>query len=161
MGDYTTVVDEDLNIKDKEGLKNYLEKIKKKEIYKDKKIHEYAKALTDSEDAKDNENIMSFFGWDGYKIISYWYGDMVTLLRDLAIFIEGTVNLEFGDYDERTYINFSKGKCEIRIGEMKYTDYEPESIGHPENITAMPEEVKKLQLINKLWNKKRNRINDK
>ena len=122
MGYSSNLEDEEIQVIDKEGLKEYL-----------KRDNELLKALLqEGKDEWSNIDIecFSFNGWDGHKIISYWYMETLEILRDLAVFIEGYVRLRGEDDEQHAYITFEKGKCKIRIGITNWGDCSLESLWH-------------------------------
>jgi hypothetical protein len=81
----------------------------------------------------------SYFGWDKQKdefqvlfddrkIISYWYNNTLNFLNFIAEYIEGEISLGFETEEERALIRFTKGKCKLAIGEMKYKNYTPNDL---------------------------------
>lgn len=119
MGSYTYFIEEDIEIIDKDGLADFLKKAKDG-TYTEYQQNEYVNELE-----IDN---FTFEVFDSWKIISYWYDDFVTLLRDLAIFIKGSAKFVFETDDECAEIIFSDHKCKISIGKMQYSDYTPEEL---------------------------------
>ena len=112
MGMYSSFLDEDIEVIDEEGLKEYLLNHPKDEddivdcLWKDKDIKTF-----------------SFNGWDSHKLISYWYNETLEVLRDLAVFIEGYAKFEYETGEEFATINFSDGKCNIDIGVLQYSEH--------------------------------------
>ena len=82
MGAFSNFNYEEIEIIDKDGLKDYLIKNKDDDIIS---------CLWDKKDFKT----FGFDGWDGHKIISYWYQETLLALRDLAVFIDGFAKFTF------------------------------------------------------------------
>jgi hypothetical protein len=126
MGSYTSVVESNVEIVDKEGLNQFLKDLKSGKypeyVENDKSSsdhgknigHYYAKAVKIEGDELD------FSGFDGWKIISYYYDGFVMFLRDVAAFVEGSVMLEFETPDESGWFEFIEGTCIIHTGETKW-----------------------------------------
>jgi len=149
MGSYTFVEEGELKIVDVEGLKEFLEKIRKEE---EGYIH-FQDFLESLEDVTfhpypldwDN-NILNFKAFDEQKIIDYWYDEFVDFLRCLALFVRGTVELRYETPDKMAELYFDDGDLLIRTGEMVWTDNKPE-----ESIDSdMPEWIKKKKTTNKI-----------
>ena len=146
MGSYTSVVDSDVNVIDMERLKKYFEDVKSGKIYKDSpEIKEYIDAL----EIVEKNNTLIFDGWDGWKIISYWYDELCVVLRDIAVFVEGEVNLEFESRDEAGWIQFEDGKCIIHTGQMIWNQWLADSKILKYKF-AMPKEVEKRLVLRKI-----------
>jgi len=113
MGSYTFVDnDEDIEITNLDGLKDFLEKAKT--------MREYEHTLSYVELKND---VLSFEGMSDRKIISYWYDDTLVFLRDIALFIEGTVKLCFETDEEFAKLIFEEGECKIELAQLKFTEY--------------------------------------
>lgn len=140
IGMQTFVEDSDVKIVDLEGLKEFFEKAKTaRYAYCAKELHIEPDANTG--------NILSFAGWDGWKIISYWYDDMVELLRDIAPFVEGRVYLNFENNDEGGGISFEDGKCIITTGQMQWQENNPEEFC---KLNPLPEWIQQRLIARKL-----------
>jgi len=152
MGSYTTVWDSIVEIVDKPGLEKFIKDAR------DGKIPYYSKGDMYLFDAvKIEDEMLDFSGMDGWKIISYWYGDFVTFLRDIAVFVEGDVCLEFENPSEAGGIAFRNGKCIITTGYMEYTEHSPEEMGHGFNkgrLPGLPDELRSALVLRKLGEKK-------
>ena len=66
--------------------------------------------------------------FDDRKIISYWYEQTLNFLNFIAKYIEGEISLGFETEEERAIIRFTKGKCKLAIGTMKYKNYTPNDL---------------------------------
>jgi len=135
MGASTYVTDSEVEIIDKENLIKFLEQGKTKG-YK-----EWVEAL------KIEGNNLDFSGWDGWKIISYYYDEFVNLLRDLAVFVEGEVNLEFESHEEGGWFEFHDGKCTIHCGQMNWSEHTPEEMA---KIPPLSKELQDVLVLRKL-----------
>lgn len=146
MGMRTVIDNCNIDIVDLEGLKQFLQDMKdsKYESYNfispNGKIEKnygptYSGVVNISEDGKTCD----FYEMSDWKLISYWYTMDVQFLRDVAIFIEGDISLEFENNDEAGHISFSDGKCEIRTGVMTWNDHTPEILR--EDIQPMPKDL--------------------
>ena len=147
MGSYTYIDESDVVIKDLDNLKKLF-----KEIMTDK--IEYsgdAKYLVDKlkiSYSKSRECYMlDFEGWDGHKIISYWYDNMVELLRDIAVFVEGDVSLTFETQEEGGRIEFENGECIIHTGQMNWHENSPEELGTAEPMDDWIQNIKVAKKI--------------
>lgn len=150
MGSYTAIVDENIEIVNPEGLKSYIKAVLNEEIYKgNPEIKKYIEAITEPKFA-DGESIISFYGWDNWKIISYWYSEMVMVLRDLAVFINGNVELEFENNDEAGEIWFEDGNCIIKTAQLQWQYNKPEDILSNKELLEMPDKVKESLLARKI-----------
>ena len=54
------------------------------------------------------------------KVISYWYDGFCYILRDIAMFFEGEIHLNFEQKDEAWNIHFEDGQCLVERGLMKW-----------------------------------------
>lgn len=133
MGSYSDFIEEDILIRDHEGLKAFIEKAQSGKI-KEYKNNNYI-------DKIKYQNL-SFDVFDGWKIIQYWYDDFLYLLRDLALFIEGYVVFLYETEDEKAIIHFENHRCRIKIGVMSYCGYKPEELG-----VKIPEQSKEMQQL--------------
>lgn len=144
MGSYSFFCSEDITIMDKEGLRIFLKDIinHRIEAYYRKAgkqdagthwengivdltyfvVDGLGLANDNDVDKAIDEGVISFSGFDNWKIISYWYEEMVMFFRDIAVFIDGNVNWEFECHDEGGYITFDKGFCTGHYGEMKWEE---------------------------------------
>lgn len=141
MGAYTNVIDYDVKIVDKEGLLKFISEIKEGKL----KEYEQHKYLVDGIEI-EGENL-SFQGMDGWKIISYWYKHFAMFLRDLAVFVEGQVYLEFESSDEGGWFEFHNGKCIIHTGVMQWTESTPEDF---EDLPPLSLELQKRLIARKI-----------
>jgi len=135
MGMATYIDHQDIEVVDKEGLEEFLKKARNGEYpsYKNNpQAIQYAKTI----EYKDGG--LNFYLFDEWKIISYWYDEFVMFLRDIAIFIEGQVVLEFENESEAGHILFENGECIITVGIMQYTKYSPEKLALKKDGTTIP-----------------------
>lgn len=130
MGSYTSVIDSNVKIINLEGLKQYLEKVK------EGKIPNLPENLADGVEIEGDT--LNFEGMVEWKIISYWYDHFVAFLRDLAVFVEGEVGLEFETHSEGGWFEFKKGECTIHTGLMKWEQYSTEEMMMDENKDDFP-----------------------
>ena len=135
MGMYTDITDCDVKIVDMVGLVKFLKDIKeeKLESYKNDSARQYPEAV------KIDGEYLDFYEMSGWKIISYWYDEMVMFLRDVAVFVEGFIYLHFETDDEGGYIEFKDGKCIIHTGVMNWSKTEADEFG---KIPEMSKELK-------------------
>jgi len=108
MGMYSFFEDEDIEVKDLKGLKNFL-KIWKEE-YGVIPISLKGKQVSFAE------------RWDNIKLISYWYDEDVLFFKAIAPYIEGQVRWRFENDDEAGFIEFTKGSCIIHTGQMNWDE---------------------------------------
>lgn len=80
MGMYSTIQSSCVNIKDLDGYKLILSKLKEK--------YEYLAACL-------KEDEISFYSWSDWKIEGYWYPDMVAFLNELAPYVEGYAEFSY------------------------------------------------------------------
>lgn len=125
MGMYSYIDECEVEIVDLEGLKEYLE-----EVRKDSRTKHLADAVTiySHKDHPEISPVLNFEGMDGWKIISYWYEDFVQFIRDLAVFIEGNISFTYETDEEKAIIEFEDGQTTINIGVMKYEACSPEEL---------------------------------
>lgn len=112
-------------LEDVGGFQEYVEAVKAGKVkVKGSTVTAWVEALKIEKNA-DGSYRLSFEGFDQWKIISYWYPEFVTVLRDIAAFVgDGYVNFSFEGQDEAATIKFDgRGGVVIEIGEMKYTKY--------------------------------------
>jgi len=156
MGMYTTIVDSEVNVIDMEGLKKFLKNLKagknKDYIVKDKTWADFGKnrgkQYAEAVKLNEKEKILDFMGLDGWKIISYWYDMFVQFLRDIAVFLEGEVTMEFETNDEGGYIEFRGGKCIIHTGVMDWSEHLPEDFN--DNLPPLNKELKSTLVARRL-----------
>ncbi len=121
MGTYTYIVSDDVKVTDMKGFMRYLDEFKQQVGYVATlpvtDAGAYARAIS-----LDGERV-SFQGMDGWKIITYWYRDLLQFLSGLAVFVEGNVFLKHEDgYDERAIIRFRDAELIIEIAKLKYKE---------------------------------------
>ncbi len=141
MGDPSYVDNHDVTVNDLEGLKQYYKDIddgidkyhKLKQIYKN--------AVTIHKRKEFGDVLLDFDGLSNLKIITYWYPEFVSFLRDIAIFIEGNVELSFSDGESFAKIVFQDEECIIEIGEIEWEKYSPKDLR--KDIVDMPGKLKK------------------
>ena len=148
MGSYTMVIENNhkpVKIIYMEGLKEFLRKARKGEYkgYEKDDAQLYPNAVEITEDGE-----LDFGGMDGWKIISYWYEEMVMFLRDVAVFVEGEVLLEYESNEKAGFIVFKNGLCEIHAGHMQYDIFSPEQMRH--GIPKMEKELKNILVARRL-----------
>lgn len=109
----------DVKIENEDGLKEFLKAAERNDVYQ-----HYAEALK----VDYKKKIVSFEGFDGWKIISYWYPQFLVFLRGLAIFVEGSIMLNFETGDERAVIKFEDTEVVLELGAMKYRTVQIEEL---------------------------------
>jgi len=132
MGMASFFDNEDIEVVDMAGLKIFLKDIlaRNNPNYSGNDYVEEGLGLkADDIDKLTDKDTISFEGFDDWKIISYWYPEMVMFFRDLAVFIDGYVQFNFEDEDERARIEFADGECQIDIGKMNYEKYPADVLG--------------------------------
>ena len=156
MGAYTYVTDGIIDVVDMGGLKKFLKDLKGKklpEYVQKNKIYasaggndgpEFAGIITLDEKNKTAD----FKGMDGWKIISYWYPLFVQFMRDVAVFVEGEILLDFESNEEGGWIEFTKGKCIIHTSQMIWQESSPEEI-RPE-ISKLSKKLKQRLMARKV-----------
>jgi hypothetical protein len=116
------------------GMRSYLDNYEVKIINLEglKQYIEFVKEQNKPDDWLDCIEIegdyLRFEGIDEHKIISYWYTEFVEFLRDLAIYVEGYVNLTFENNAEGGWFEFREGLCTIHAGNMEWTKFTPEEM---------------------------------
>jgi len=134
MGSYTDIGYEEIEVLDYEGLKETIKILRKNgNIY----VHESVLELN------DKEKTISFQGWDGYKIISYWYENMVLVLDLISPYIRGDIYLRFETSDESGRIEFTDGDCIIHTGNMIWSKNKADKF-YRETL-KLSSEIKKLK----------------
>lgn len=149
MGMYTTIEDVNLEIVDKEGLIEYIKDANAgKYPYTGEWLHnidpeDLAESITDN--------------WNDCKIISYWYDELVAVLRDLAVFVNGTIDLRFENNEEAGWIEFSKGICIIHTGQTMWAEEradnfleEPKATEKNKVDYSMPKELQKRLMLRRI-----------
>lgn len=130
---------EHIDIVNKEGLLKFLENAEKHDQYK-----HYADALS----VNDEENTVSFEGFDGWKIISYWYPSFCEFLNGLAVFVEGHAEFTFEDPNEMARIHFRDGEVFVNIGRMKFEEVQVQELS-PE-MDGLSDWLKREKLLRKI-----------
>jgi len=92
---------------------------------------------------------------DGWKIISYWYPEFLKFLRELALFIEGTISFDFETHDERAVITFENGEFSINFGTMQYEKANMEEVLNlhgekPKGYYRISKKLKDIIMIGKI-----------
>ncbi len=136
MGMYTNIMQPDVDVVDMDGLKEYLKKLKNGEYpqytQKDSMFSDYNENIgptyADALELDEKNKILSFQGFDNWKIISYWYDLFITFLRDIAVYLDGRVEMEYETNELGAFIDFMGGQCYINVGEMTWTKYSPEQM---------------------------------
>jgi len=155
MGAYTQIIDGEVEVIDVEGLKKFLKDLKegknKDYIVKDKSWSDFGKnrgkQYAEAVELDEKNKILDFEGMDGWKIISYWYDMFVQFLRDVAVFLEGNIELEFESNDEGGRIEFTDGKCIIHTGVMSWTESEAEEFT---KLPPLNKELKSVLVVRRL-----------
>lgn len=158
MGDYSYFVDEDLDISDIEGLKAFLahwENLFPNNLTVKLTEFPIAKRLK-----RDCYTVSFEEGWNGIKLISYWYASQVVFLKCIAKYLEGYVRWTFGggDGDQQAKVNFDGGDCNISLGGMKWENFEPPTISGLDRVydkdsmdkNSEWNKLKEVMLLNKL-----------
>lgn len=145
---------EDIKVIDKDGLKEFRDKVLKAPVYPE--IKEGYRESFDYKSYKEywdqiKPEEFTFEAFHEWKIISYWYSEFIAFLRDIAMFIEGEVHFSFESNDQASYITFENGKAIINIGEMKYTKHTPEYFGKiPKQPKSMKERHTQINILQKV-----------
>ena len=153
MGACTSVIDSDVEIVDMDGLKDYIRNCKEGKYSHQKDRHalkNYAKALKIKVNSFDSIKTLDFYGFDGWKIISYWYDEFLVFLRDIAVFIEGQVMLEFESHDEGGGIEFHNGECIIHTGRMAWSKISADKFAAKKNMPKMSDEIEERLIARQL-----------
>lgn len=132
MGMASFFADEDISVVDMAGLKIFLKDIlagNNPNYSGNDYVEEGLGLKADDIDKLTNADTISFEGFDDWKIISYWYPEMVMFFRDIAVFIDGYVAFNFEDEDERARLEFKDGEVTIHIGQMHYERYKADVLG--------------------------------
>ena len=162
MGSYSYFDDEDIEVKDWDGLKLFLQKWK--EHYPNSwinmgQIHseqrDYSMIFITKDDKGNEQEVFSFRNWDDIKLISYFYNEELLFLELVAPYIEGRVEWNFESKDEAAFVEFEDNKCIITTGNMNWGSWDPSSqrikerdrnYDPPQNFYDIPEELFKLKL---------------
>lgn len=129
MGMYSYFESEEIKVVNPEGLKKFVhfwnDKVKEGHWYI---AHFLYAPVTEeevnpciSDNIKDYETF-TFEDWDGMKIISYWYDEMVLFLDSIAPYIQGYVRFRFETDEEWAVIKFEGGKCSIDLGTINWDE---------------------------------------
>lgn len=145
MGSYSFFNTEEIDVKDWEGLKNFLEIYQKK--YGSYFGFDLRSMIKIGEDKKE---YFSFEDWTDIKLISYWYDYECIFMLMVAKFIEGNVIWEFENSDEAGFIDFENGEAKITTGVMEYHHWKPTANITDKNIEDMPDEFKKMLIMGEL-----------
>jgi len=139
MGNYSFYDYGDLDVTDMEGLKEWIEKVKTTKVYTDENFNYEDYKLYWERLILDDETV-SFEDLTDMKLVGYWYDSFVTFLRDIACFIEGTVQWTYETLDLSGRVEFEDGKCIIETGSMEWTSHKAETFTEmptlPKEITA-------------------------
>ncbi len=141
MGMYSSFNYEEIEVKDKEGLKSFLGDWKRANP-----TWWLNERMIDSLEGEDD---FSFGCWDNMKLISYWYSIDVAFLNCVAKYIEGNVMWEFENADESGNVKFENGKCIIETGVMRYTNVTPKDM-MGEKMDDINEKTKRLMICSNL-----------
>ena len=96
---------------------------------------------------KDNLAELSLKGFDGWKIISFWYEPLLEVFRDLAFVVKGKLLLEAevdDDHFVRSEIVWADQKCIIRMSEKikgnsdKWYEFTPEELAEEFEYNLRP-----------------------
>lgn len=134
MGMYSYFEDEDIEVKDLEGLKSFLERWKKNFGDEGDKHGTPDLCLDIIKKNDKGEEYVSFVDWNDVKLISYWYTLDCLFFKCVAKYIEGSVTWEFENKDEAGWIEFSKGLCVLHIGQMNWSEHNPEELMRDDEI---------------------------
>jgi hypothetical protein len=136
MGMYSYLSYDDIEVKDLQGLKDYIERFKKQ--FDVSKENDYYDIVTDND-------IVSFGNWDGSKIISYWYTRQVLFLRNLYKYIQGELRFTFETDEECCTITFEETETRIQVGQMNYTDLDCDDLIKGDGLMESDELSKKIK----------------
>jgi len=125
----------EVEIVNEDGLKEFLIAAERSDLYR-----HYVDAL----EVDYKNKTISFEGFDGWKIISYWYPQLLVFLRGLAIFVEGFVMFTFESGDERARIKFEDAEVIIDLGTMNYVDVKLEELMGEDRLSTS-DMLKKLK----------------
>ncbi len=141
---YTSVSYSEVEIIDLPGLEKFIDDAKRGNLpsYDEEDLYLFLDGI------KIEDNELSFSGMDGWKIISYWYPMFVEFLRDIAVFVEGEVYLEFENHDEAGHISFHDGECVISAGLMEWHNYSPAEMR--DNIPPLSADLESALVLRKL-----------
>ena len=138
MGARSYIMHQEIEVVDRDGLKEFREKIRNGEIdYYLDDSGKPMKFLADSIVLKgeqrpgwDEPNIVEedCVEWDDWKICSYWYDHFVFFIRDLAVFIDGEVEIECSEAEAQAKLYFSGGACNMEIGSMEWESRTPKTL---------------------------------
>jgi hypothetical protein len=143
MGEISYFNDEDIQVKDWEGLVKFFKWWDK--YVTNKKEPDY---LLSEKMLNKKEKTLTFEKWDDIKLISYFYDIQLIFLELVSEFIEGGVEWDFESKDETGSVNFSNGTCEITTGEMTYTTGKPEE--NIRDLEHLDKEIKRRLVLRNL-----------
>lgn len=167
MGTYTYMDSSDLTITDLEGLKKHIEQGKRGEnffIFKEKKLNPITKTTeiiekempiedfhyTDKHRIQiDEKNLSIEIDIDAMKIIGYYYESFMAWLQQLALFIEGTIELTCEDGNKARFI-FENKEFYFEEGVMQWKTITPEILNED---FRMPNELEEFKRKSKLLDK--------
>lgn len=156
MGDASHVEYCNIQILDVIGLKTYIEMVENNKL--DPSETERYNACSDTlravkkgigEVKEDNTGSLNLDGLDGFKIISYYYHDLIQIFQDIAPFIEGYVEFGFVTRNEAANVIWENGICRIEVGEMEWETTPINKISR-NPIQEMPSYCKKAMVIKTL-----------
>ena len=111
MGNYTKFEYEEIEIKNLEGLKNFMSKQK-----------------DDANLAVFDGETVSFETWNNDKIIGYWYNETLRFLKGIARYIEGNVMFNYESNDLSGWVEFRNKKCILHLGHTIWEEYTAEKM---------------------------------
>jgi len=141
MGMYSFFSYEDINVKDWNGLKEFLKLWI--EAYGDEM--EYVKNMIKKDE--NRKEYLTFEDWNDIKLISYWYDETLIFLYSIARYIEGMVEWDFESREEAGYVEFINGECKITTGVMNWVTWKPTD---DINIEELDEKQKKILILSGL-----------
>lgn len=129
MGMYSTVIDRNWECRDKQKFSAWLADTEVPSYVAPNDAKSYSgnkertrKAWTDSQ---YDENEFADEMFDNNKIIGYWYEEWCFFMRDIAMFFEGEVTLQYEEPEYFAKLIFKEGRFLVRLGETKYEKEAP------------------------------------
>ena len=147
MGMYSTVIDKDWSCRDKRKFSAWLADVTVPSYippdYAKSYVGNKERARKSWSDSKLDESEFADEMFDNNKIIGYWYEEWCIFMRDVAMFFEGEVTLQYEEPEYFAKLIFKEGMFFVRLGETKYGV--PVNIDKFAKIPKLPDREKILR----------------
>lgn len=151
MGMYSTFSYEEIEVKDMEGLRAFLQRWKNTKWYV---MGELSAGLNMFDiiriQPESKKERVTFENWSDIKLISYWYTNEVLFLHCVAKYLEGIVEWDFENKDETGMVKFEDGECIIHTGIMQYAQTSSREFINDREDKDEPQSVKEFLLLEDL-----------